>query len=149
MVGIVVLTAACSSGSSSSSSASADTNAAKDAAFVRCMASHGVTVTVNSSGGIVQGSNGSNPPSQSQVQSARSACNHTLPNGSQPSQGQQQQSVEQLVKYTQCMRAHGVSNMPDPSSDGTMHVGISVANSPHYQSAAQDCRSLLPPGGAP
>lgn len=149
MAGIVVLTAACSSGSSSSSSsASADTNAAKDAAFVQCMASHGVNVSVSSNGGITQGNNGSNPPSQSQIQAARSACNRLLPNGSQPSQGQQQ-SVQQLLKYTQCMRAHGVSNIPDPNSDGTMHVSISVANSPHYQSAAQDCRSLLPPGGAP
>lgn len=152
IAGIVVLTAACSSGSSSSSSASADANAGKDAAFQLCMASHGVNVTVGSNGAIMQGgpngSGGSNAPSASQVQSAETACRHLLPNGGQPSQGQRQQSVQQALKYVNCMRAHGVPNMADPTSTGDFRVSVSEGNSPQFQKAQQKCQSLLSPGRA-
>jgi hypothetical protein len=59
------------------------------------------------------------------------------------------------------MRSHGVSNFPDPTSDGQINVqfasggkdGAPVSSgidrmSPHYISANQTCRPLLP-GGVP
>jgi hypothetical protein len=39
------------------------------------------------------------------------------------------------LKYAQCMRAHKVSNFPDPNGQGT--------NSPQFQSAWQACQSNL------
>lgn len=53
------------------------------------------------------------------------------------------------LAYSQCMRAHGVANFPDPNSRGSYDLrgraGIN-RDSPQFQSAAQACRSLRPPG---
>lgn len=56
------------------------------------------------------------------------------------------------VKYSQCMRAHGVRNFPDPGSNG--EVGISSSSgidprSPHFQAAQKACAKDLPNGGQP
>jgi hypothetical protein len=53
------------------------------------------------------------------------------------------------VKYTACMRSHGVPNFPDPDSHGTITITISASlnpNAPMFQQAEADCRQLLPPG---
>jgi hypothetical protein len=64
------------------------------------------------------------------------------------------------LKFTSCMRSHGVPNLPDPKSNGSgglfvqkspggMSVnGVSV-NGPAFQSAMQACKSYLPNGGHP
>jgi hypothetical protein len=54
-----------------------------------------------------------------------------------------------MLKYTQCMRSHGVVNFPDPSSNGTILVGGTVSQSPQYPAADNTCRNLLPNGGIP
>jgi hypothetical protein len=63
--------------------------------------------------------------------------------------------ANQAVAYAGCMRTHGVPNFPDPkvSSRGNENsvkvaVPASEANNPHFQSAQQACRKLLP-GGEP
>jgi hypothetical protein len=61
------------------------------------------------------------------------------------------------VSFSECMRAHGVPNFPDPTRNA--NGGISLAlraggpgglspNSPAFQSAQQACQKLLPKGGA-
>lgn len=63
--------------------------------------------------------------------------------------------------YVGCMRSHGVSNFPDPNSEGQINVkfasggkdGTAASSgidrmSPQYLSAARACRHLLP-GGTP
>ena len=64
------------------------------------------------------------------------------------------------LQYTQCMRAHGVHDYPDPGQTGGVSVGASAQagsgggssdlnpNSPVFQAANQACRSFLP-GGTP
>ena len=69
------------------------------------------------------------------------------------------------LAFSQCVRAHGVPNFPDPSSNGqggiqiqqsdrsgsgssTKVNGVSV-NGPAFQHAMQACRSFLPNGGRP
>jgi len=51
--------------------------------------------------------------------------------------------------FSQCMRAHGVSDFPDPSSGGAISVNPSEVRSPAFQSAQQACRHLLPARGQP
>jgi hypothetical protein len=60
-----------------------------------------------------------------------------------------------ILKFAQCMRAHGVHNFPDPTQTGN-GASLSVSgsadngldpNSPQFQSAQQACQSLLPQGG--
>jgi hypothetical protein len=148
----VALLAACSSSSSSSNpgaSASASTSSKYQTAlaYSQCMRSHGVPdfPDPNSNGVIASGQGGRFNVSNTQLQAAESACRHLQTSGGQQSATQQQQALNQLVKYSQCMRAHGVPNFPDPTSgNGGMGFNLSGVNlhSPQYQSANQACQSL-------
>lgn len=56
------------------------------------------------------------------------------------------------LKFSQCMRAHGVSNFPDPNGQGQIGIDSSTgidARSPTFQSAQKACRKYLPNGGQP
>jgi hypothetical protein len=53
------------------------------------------------------------------------------------------------VAFSQCMRAHGVTNFPDPTSNG-LQVPASVnPRSPAFRSAQNACKQYLPNGGLP
>src|SRR5438067_5305919 len=55
-------------------------------------------------------------------------------------------------KFSACMRKHGVTNFPDPSSQGviSIHSGMGIdPQSPAFQSARSACAKLLPNGGQP
>jgi hypothetical protein len=55
-----------------------------------------------------------------------------------------------FVAFSQCMRAHGLPNFPDPSAEGGIQLtpgsGINPF-SPAFKSAQTACRKLLPGGG--
>lgn len=57
------------------------------------------------------------------------------------------------LKFADCMRAHGVTNFPDPSGSGggfkiQINIGSGVnPQSPAFQAAQIACRSILPFGG--
>lgn len=56
------------------------------------------------------------------------------------------------AKFSACMRKHGVTNFPDPGSQGviTIHSGMGIdPSSPAFQSARSACQKLLPNGGRP
>jgi hypothetical protein len=63
----------------------------------------------------------------------------------------------EALKYSQCMRAHGVPNFPDPNSAGLVLLGKgpnnassqSIPEEPGYASANRVCGHLLPNGGTP
>jgi hypothetical protein len=64
---------------------------------------------------------------------------------------QQRQALNQALKFTACMRSHGLPDMADPvvSAGGTSQRLPNVKpNSPVFQSAQQAYRKLLP-GGPP
>jgi hypothetical protein len=60
-------------------------------------------------------------------------------------------AVAQGIKATACIRSHGVSNLPDPSSGGggiQIPAGSGInPQSPAFQSALRACAKLLPGGG--
>lgn len=68
-----------------------------------------------------------------------------------------QSKADAALKYSQCMRSHGVPNFPDPSISGdkaTIQIKGSPGsgldpNSPQFQAAQSACRGLLPNGGQP
>ena len=90
------------------------------------------------------------------------ACGSSTPDnagGATTSQGNSATKAAQALKFSRCMRSHGVSNFPDPSGG---HIQIQVQGSPDstnvngvevngrvFQSAMQACRSYLPNGGHP
>ena len=52
-------------------------------------------------------------------------------------------------KYPTCMRAHGVTNFPDPQVNGntlTLQLTPSITGSPAFKSAQKACAQLLPAG---
>jgi hypothetical protein len=58
-------------------------------------------------------------------------------------------SYAQAVKFSQCMRAAGVSNFPDPSPGGGLEIreGSGVnPGAPAFQAAQKKCGKLLPGG---
>jgi hypothetical protein len=59
---------------------------------------------------------------------------------------------EQMLAYSECMRAHGVPDFPDPNASGNIHVGPGSPNDPmngpQEQTANNTCRHLEPGGGA-
>jgi hypothetical protein len=87
--------------------------------------------------------------SSSHVQTAQRACNHLLPNGgSGRSLAQVQQMRAQGLRFSLCVRSHGVPNFPDPDSSGRIPDPASGGidqGSPKFQAANQACRQDRPP----
>ena len=61
-------------------------------------------------------------------------------------------SLQQAVKFSECMRSNGVANFPDPSASGQLTIDA-VANgsgldtsTPAFQQALSACKDLEPPG---
>ena len=132
------------------------------AQFSSCMRSHGEpnfpdpdaqgNLNISPSAGI--------DPSSSQFQAAQRACSKYLPNGGQPpSPAQQAKMQQQALKFSACMRAHGVPSFPDPDFRNGGKIAIRIGpgsgidpRSPQFQAAQKACVGLLPgkagPGGA-
>lgn len=141
-------------GASQSGSSSASKSAI---AFASCVRAHGEpnfpdsAVTVD--GGRVTfhitSQDGVNPNS-SQFQVAMNACRKDLPGGTS-SGGTSSAHQAQLLKWVQCLRTHGIPNFPEPNAQGGIIVrggsgsGLDP-NSPQFQQAMQDCKSLEPSG---
>lgn len=177
---IIVLTAAAlataiaACGSSSSSNASGGTSGTQFQArlnLAKCFRSHGINVPDPSSGGGPAGGGAGifrslrNYP-QAQITAARQACSQYFAKAFPQfnlSPAQRAQVQQQLVKFAECMRSHGV-NVPDPTFNGSgagrgfgfrRAFGSVDRNSPAFQSAMKACQSLRPQfgrgggGGAP
>jgi hypothetical protein len=51
------------------------------------------------------------------------------------------------LKYSQCMRSHGVVNFPDPNSGGGINLSSGTGidpDSPQFQAAGKACRQYFP-----
>jgi hypothetical protein len=134
--------------SSNPSPASAQVSGA--VAFSRCVRSHGVPAYPDpaSGGRIPKKTPQQLGVSSAEFQTAQIACIHLVPNGGRPTPAQVGQYRSVMLIYARCMRAHGVSNMPDPDSRGHLDIGPGTGvavNSPKFQAAYQICISKLSP----
>ena len=119
--------------------------------FSRCMRAHGITAYPDprEAGGqiimIMHVGPGSNLNSHSpQYQAARNACKSFSPAGNL-TPAQKAAANARALKYSQCMRSHGISSYPDPNGQGTLVVqagGGIDPTSPQFQSAEKACQSL-------
>jgi hypothetical protein len=172
LLGLALAAAACSSdpstpgvaGSGSTPTTAASTAnqasptltpAQRDAAlaYSQCMRSHGVPdfPDPNSQGQLlIQGSagGGMNPQSPT-FQNAEKACQSKLP---KPTAAQQAQALQNALKQSECMRAHGITDFPDPSSSGGK-ISLKISggagsdlnpNDPLFQAAQKACMPNAP-----
>ena len=164
-----VVVAACGS-SGKSSSGGSNAKFAAGVRFADCMRSHGVSNFPDpSAGGGISITPGSGiDPRSPAFQSAQSACFKMLPGGG-PSHGKPTESAKlAMLKTARCMRAHGLTNFPDPTTSppglgsgsglvlGRGGVFLSLPpgvspQSPAFRQAAGACNFPVPgagPGGA-
>lgn len=92
---------------------------------------------------------GAKPPAVASIGRTDST---TTTAASPPSSGAGGQSYSNAMAYSECIRAHGLSDFPNPDSQGHLVVDVHpgsdlLPSSPQYQSANKACRHLLPNGG--
>ena len=87
-------------------------------------------------------------------QSAMTACRSKLPNGGRPPAFSASQRAA-MLKFSRCMRTHGVPNFPDPSFGTGGRVGIRFGpgsgvdpSSPSFQQAQAACAKFRGAGFA-
>jgi hypothetical protein len=153
--GLLLLVAACSGGPSSAGSSGASHAAgsagSQQLAFAQCMRTHGVATfpDPDASGAFNKVTLSQLATGNPRFPTAQNSCMHLLPNaGSVPNQAQVQQTAAQALSFSECVRAHGVTNFPDPDSTGRIPDPASVGidqGSPQFQAANQACGRYRPP----
>jgi hypothetical protein len=139
-----------SGGSNSSSSGSKSNSTLEQAVkYAQCMRENGVTnfPDPDKDGKIMIGAGVDNKSPQ--AKKAQQACKSQEPPGLHPDSAQIAQDQKEWLKWAQCMRKNGISNMPDPQ-DGRLLVPrdrINV-NSPQFKNAMNACRSVRVGGGS-
>lgn len=84
--------------------------------FAACMRAHGVSDFPDPSpGGGIQIPSGDNPRAPA-FQSAQHACSKLLPKGGPLSGPVSESRKLQMLRLAECMRRHGLSTFPDPTS---------------------------------
>jgi hypothetical protein len=125
--------------------------------FSQCMRTHGEPQFPEPVEGHItlNNHNGSGPnPESPQFQAAEKACHQYAPTPKAPSPEQQAKMQEQALKFSECMRQHGVPNFPDPKfSGGGTRVSLKLGKSsgiepgsPQFQAAQRACQSVSPLG---
>jgi hypothetical protein len=160
LAGVALLAAACSGGSASPGTGSGSgspggSGKTSELAYSQCMRAHGIKnfPDPNANGGInISGGQGTGlDPASPQFQAADKACKSLMP-ASSLSPAQQAQIKAGNLKYAQCMRAHGIADFPDPSSQGQIQIQAKPGsdldpNNPRYQAANKACQQYQPGGG--
>ncbi len=78
---------------------------------------------------------------------AQQACRALAPGGEHENFGDPA-FVSQARQFSQCMRAHGLPDFPDPDAQGRLRgTGHEQQGDPRYRAAFEACRSKLPGGG--
>jgi hypothetical protein len=158
----VVATAAalatgCGGGSKSPNSAASASRAdsyQQAIKFSQCMRSHGLSgfpdPVQQQGGGValkIGPASGIDPESQ-KFKAAQEACRKFAPSGG-PGKTMSAAEQQQFLRYSQCMRTHGVPNFPDPKfSSGGAQLQLKGIGpgSPGFDAAQKACRSALPGG---
>jgi hypothetical protein len=98
------------------------------------------------SSGVISGSG--IDPSSAQFQAAMRKCRKYAGRGGAPSPAKQAQAQAQALKFSACMRSHGVAGFPDPQfhAGGGVSISIKAGNgttldpqSPIFQRAQKAC----------
>ena len=150
---LALVAAACSSPASPGTGAGPAHGSAEQRglAFSRCMRAHGITgfPDPDSQGNFALPKSGPGTkfdPKSPQFKAANNACKSLMPGG-QMDPAQQAAAQAQALKYAKCMRAHGISDFPDPNSQGGFEGAVPKGSSsdldphnPRFQAANKACQ---------
>lgn len=151
LAGAALLAAACGSPAKTPGAQSTGSPYQQAVAYSKCMRSHGDPAWPDpGSNGAYPNNNGSLDRSSAAYKAAAMACKKLDPTGQLP-QAAFQRGYRQLLKYSACMRAHGIPKYPDPTLSST---GVAISwqgnigqHSPQFTAAQQACRPLQPGAG--
>ena len=155
---LALVAAACSSPAKTGTGAAPAGGSARhsELAFSRCMRAHGITAfpDPNPQGGIAlnAGPGTGLDPKSPQFKAANRACRSLLPPRETLSPAQQAAARAQALRYAQCMRAHGISDFPDPNGQGNLQIQANAGSdldphNPRFQAANQACQHSQPGKG--
>ena len=142
-------------------SASADANsgdiAEQSAKFASCMRENGVDMPdpqVDGDGKVAFGgpqeANGE-PADREKTQAAHEKCKQYLPNGGEPPKLSTEE-LDQMRKFSQCMRENGFPDFPDPQADGGIRIDSTEGDgkkvmdpeSQEWKDAHAKCEQYMP-----
>ncbi|MEA2306071.1 MAG: hypothetical protein QOH43_3351 [Solirubrobacteraceae bacterium] len=152
-----LLLAACGGGGSEKDPSTGQPDDAKRLAFTQCMRKAGLNITDQTSSGgrrdtRIEAPKGISPARLQTIQ--RDCARKTGGGPREPSKAEQAKFLDQALKFSRCMRAHGV-DLPDPKAQGGGIVlqqrsagggGEIDPRSPAFQRAQKQCESFMPKG---
>lgn len=124
-------------------------------AYSQCMREHGVKEFPDPDGEgrlTLRARPGSGlDPNSPTFKAAQEECQRLRP---QPGVQERERNRVASLKYSQCMRDHGIKDFPDPSPDGGMRIEMRPGSdmdpqNPKFQAAEEACKSLRPGGKGP
>jgi hypothetical protein len=112
--------------------------------FTQCMRAHGVKVADPKPGKPFKFTSKSGPGTKSNpMDTATKACQQYLQTGNVKGPADDPKMLDAMVKFAQCMRAHGV-NVPDPKPNGGPSLIKPQGSKAKVDAAQKACQSLLP-----
>jgi hypothetical protein len=92
--------------------------------------------------GLISAGCGSDAPSDTATASSTATTTAT---GSGAAASTKLTARDKAVKFAECIRAHGVSDFPDPDAKNQFQYGVSVSPAV-WNRAVSACKALQPPG---
>jgi hypothetical protein len=165
--GATLLAAACGGSSTEANTFAPGATYAQALAFAKCMRSNGVPQfpAPDGQGNFNNARIEALENNNSQADNAIHLCRSVLPNAGTGMTAEQIQQIQQTnlhnaVKAAHCMRAHGITNFPDPAGTtqasgvnwqplmSAIQAGLSL-NTPSYEAAFMACNGKLVGGPIP
>ncbi len=146
-VALLMVVAACNRGTDSDNKTSSDMD--KRRAYAQCMRDNGVPnfpdPDPNGNPGAGHESINRDDP---KYKAANEKCRDLLPAGDKHD-AVDPETIQNMVKFAQCMRDNGVPDFPDPDADGKFPKDAEqkAHNDPKFQAASEKCRKDLPQHG--
>jgi len=108
--------------------------------YAACMRTHGVTdfpdPKANGNGKVTL-----SLPDSPKATTAQKACRQLLPGGGVPDASERAKERAFLLQYAACMRKHGISNFPDPDSQGKFPNSAGFDRTgPFFEAAEKACQ---------
>jgi hypothetical protein len=167
VAGASLLAAACGGSSTEANTFAPGATYAQSLAFAKCMRSNGVPKfpLPDGQGNFNNAQIFALVDNSGQANNAMHQCRSVLPNAGtgltvEQIQQIQQQNLTNAVKAAHCMRAHGITNFPDPAGTAqasgvnwqplmsAIQAGLSL-NTPSYEAAFMACNGKLVGGPIP